>query len=83
MANKKLAAKPLRRRLPVDRVEIEDGRLAYGVAEAARLCGVGRSSLFEEIRAGRLKAVKRCGRTLLLREELMVWLRAGYDGFVP
>lgn len=64
-----------RPRRPVgDNLAIEDGRLAYGVAEAARMCDIGRSSLFEEIRQGRLKSVMRCGRRLVLREDLLAWL---------
>jgi hypothetical protein len=59
-------------------VKLEDGRLAYGVEEFARRVGVGKSSIFEEIRLRRLRSVFRCGRRLILHEDGMEWLRAGY-----
>jgi hypothetical protein len=62
---------------PAAAIPIEDGRLAYGLREAAALVGVGRSSLAEEIRAGRLLSVMRCGRRLVLREDLIDWLLGG------
>ena len=41
------------------------GCLAYGVESAAKLLGVGRTTVFELIRTGKLKAVKLGGRTLI------------------
>jgi hypothetical protein len=46
---------------------------AYSIAEFARLAGVGRSFLYEQIRCGRLKVRKAGRRTLVLNEEGAVW----------
>jgi excisionase family DNA binding protein len=73
---------PIRREL-ARKIEIDGHRLAYGVAEAAQLCGVSRSSLFEEIREGRLNSVMRAGRRLILHEDLMAWLRSGSQLAAP
>ena len=51
-----------------------DAPLALGISEAARAAGVGRSTVFEEINAGRLKARKAGRRTLILRDDLAAWL---------
>ena len=40
-------------------------RLAHGVENAAALLDVGRTTVFELIRTGRLRAVKLGGRTLI------------------
>lgn len=48
--------------------------LALGIIDAARTAGVGRSTIFEEINAGRLKARKAGRRTLILRDDLAAWL---------
>lgn len=42
-----------------------DSRLLLDVQEAARMLSMGRTAVFEEIRRGRLKSVKR-GRTRLI-----------------
>jgi excisionase family DNA binding protein len=49
--------------------------LAYTVHEAKRVAaGISRTTLYEEIKAGRLRAVKRGRRTLILAEDLRAWL---------
>lgn len=49
--------------------------LALSVKEAARRAGVGRTVMFEEIRAGRLIA-KKVGRRPIVRiEDLAEWLQ--------
>ncbi len=48
--------------------------LAHSVNEAAKLAGVGRSFLYEEIRAGRLDARKAGSRTLILHPVLVNYL---------
>jgi len=51
-------------------------RLAYGVAEAARVAGIGRSTLYVALAAGELKA-RKCGRrTLIPADELRRYLTA-------
>ena len=49
-------------------------QLALPILEAAKAAGMGRSKLFEEIRDGRLRAVK-IGRSTRIRvEDLQAWL---------
>jgi excisionase family DNA binding protein len=51
-------------------------KLTHRVDDAAEVCGIGRSTLFEHIRHGRLKSVKIGGRRLIpdaaLREFLQI-----------
>jgi excisionase family DNA binding protein len=49
-------------------------QLALPITDAAKAAGVGRSKVFEEIRDGRLRAVK-IGRSTRIRiEDLRSWL---------
>lgn len=48
-----------------------DNKLAYGIEEAARAIGVGKSTIWRWIHDGRVKTIKLGGRTLIRREELM------------
>ena len=50
--------------------------LAVGIMEAARLAGVGRSTIYESINTGDLKARKAGRRTLILRDDLQAWLNS-------
>lgn len=50
--------------------------LAYTVERALSACGIGRTKFYEEIAAGRLKARKVGGRTLVLASDLRAWLEA-------
>lgn len=49
--------------------------IAYTIPEAAKAAGIGRSTLYEEIAAGRLSARKFGRRTLILREDLEALLK--------
>ena len=49
-------------------------RLAYSVNQAVGATSVGRSLLYEEIRAGRLKTFKVGARTLIDANDLRAWL---------
>ena len=54
-------------------------RLAHSIADALALVPVGRSLLYEEIRAGRLRTFKIGSRTLIADEDLKSWL-SSYRG---
>jgi excisionase family DNA binding protein len=49
-------------------------RLAYSIAEAAEITGVGRSFIYEEIKAGRLVVKKAGRRSLVFDADLKAWL---------
>ena len=49
-------------------------RLAHSIADVAKITGVGRSFLYEEISAGRLVAKKAGRRTLIFDADLNAWL---------
>jgi len=49
-------------------------KLAYTIAEACSAASIGRTSLYNAIKNGRLSAIKSGRRTLILREELRRWL---------
>ncbi|MCO6415700.1 helix-turn-helix domain-containing protein [Siccirubricoccus sp. KC 17139] len=51
-------------------------RPVYTIPEAYNLARVGRTTLYGEIRAGRLTARKIAGRTLILAGDLESWLQS-------
>jgi excisionase family DNA binding protein len=44
--------------------------IAYSIKDACEVLGTGRTSIYEEISTGRLRAVKRGRRTLILADDL-------------
>jgi excisionase family DNA binding protein len=53
-----------------------DERLAYSPDEAAKASGQGRTKVFQDIKTGKLRAVKNGRRTLILRPDLEEYLRS-------
>jgi excisionase family DNA binding protein len=51
-------------------------KLAYGVVEAARVAGIGRSTIYEMLASGDLTAVKLGRRTLIPADELRRFIAA-------
>lgn len=49
----------------------------YSVDQARTILRLRQSSLRREIREGRLRVCKRCGRYYFLGEQILDWLRAG------
>jgi excisionase family DNA binding protein len=47
-----------------------NSRIAFDVEEATQVTPFGRSHIYNEIRRGRLRAVKSGGRTLILKSDL-------------
>ncbi|QCO04236.1 helix-turn-helix domain-containing protein [Azospirillum argentinense] len=55
-------------------------KIGYSVEEAVAASSVGRSLLYEEIRAGKLRATKIGRRTVILADDLKAWLSARVSG---
>jgi Helix-turn-helix domain len=50
--------------------------LAYSIPDSCSISGLGRTSLYEAIRTGALRAVKRGRRTLILHEDLLRYVQS-------
>jgi excisionase family DNA binding protein len=51
-------------------------KLAYTIEQAAEAAGVGRSTIYEEIRDKRLTARKLRRRTIITGDDLLTWLQS-------
>jgi excisionase family DNA binding protein len=49
--------------------------MAYTIAETMRAVRISRTAIYQAIKCGELRAVKRGRRTLILAEDLRTWLR--------
>jgi hypothetical protein len=49
-------------------------KLAYSIPELCHLSGIGRSLLYEEIKAGRLVVTKAGRRSIVLHQDALAWL---------
>ncbi len=58
----------------MDTHEVARERLAYGVNDALKVVPIGRSLLYEELKAKRLKSFKIGNRTLIAADDLVAWL---------
>jgi excisionase family DNA binding protein len=63
-------------------MSINTEKLAYSITELAKVAGVGRSFLYEEVKAGRLKIKKAGRRSLVLIADAEAWLAALPDLYV-
>jgi excisionase family DNA binding protein len=54
-------------------------KLTYSINEACKASSLGRTTIYEHIRAKRLRAVRVGGRTLIPAESLMALLKIGGD----
>jgi excisionase family DNA binding protein len=61
-------------------VDAEVPPLAVSVDKAAVAAGLGRSTLYEAIRAGDLRSAKIGARRVILLDDLRLWLFALRDG---
>jgi hypothetical protein len=51
-------------------------KLAYSIAELCDMAGVGRSFLYEEVKAGHLVVTKAGRRSIVLHDDAVAWLTA-------
>jgi excisionase family DNA binding protein len=57
-------------------------QLAYNISEAGQTSKTGRTAIYDAIRSGELRAVKRGRRTLILADDLRQWLES-LPVFIP
>jgi excisionase family DNA binding protein len=60
----------------IQQIEVKEQPIARSVEDTARLAGVGRTTVFEAIRTGQLRARKIGRRTVILDQDSRAWLNA-------
>ncbi len=60
-----------------DSSEEDHSPIAYRIADAVRVSGIGRTKLYEFIGCGKLKSIRVGGRRLILAKSLRALLEAG------
>ncbi len=69
--------------MPQDLLRVRpEEKLAFRVNEAVAVSGLSRSTIYELLKAGKLRAVKIGGRRLILRESLQALLEVNADRLV-
>lgn len=58
-------------------------RLAYSIPDALTAVSIGRSFLYEQIKAGKLRTFKVGSRTLIAAEDLSAWVNSYRDETAP
>lgn len=56
--------------------EVQNDIVAYSIDAAAKVSHTCKTSLYAEIKAGRLRAIKRGARTLITAKDLLEWLNS-------
>lgn len=49
-------------------------RIAFTIDQAAEAIGLPRNTVRDRVSSGEIRAVKRCGKWLILRADLLQWL---------
>ena len=55
----------------------EDAKVALTVQEAAKMIGISKPSMYEIVRAGKVRTVKIGKKILISRQSLLDWIRKG------
>jgi excisionase family DNA binding protein len=50
---------------------------AHSVEEVSKLTSIGKTKIWEEINAGRLRSVRHCGRVVVRPADIRRWLEKG------